>query len=524
MYKLRDYQQTLYDNIKIALKTSIYILVCAVTRSGKTVLFSALAKKWDEAGKKVWIILHRDEIFQQTCEKLAAFEINYGQIKSKAYVTKNNIQVAMIVTLKKRIQKQKRMIKQYGFKKWGFLEKPNVILFDEGHHCASDTYEYIANEYPDVPRIGFTATVNRLDNKPLLPFFDTMILGESMRWMMDNYWITDCIHLCPDSPLENIKLKIKNKDYDTDQQETIMTDNLVIGNIIKHYETYLRGLQTICFVCNQKHAEIMKEKFDNAGYKSQIISSETTNRKTIIDDYRDGKYPILISINIVAEGFDVPICYGVMLLRKTKSESLYLQQVSRCLTPIYAEGYDLENKEERRKAMMAAKPKGIILDFVSAYWEHGRIDKDRNWTLEARTKKQREQNKIKKVTCPPPCCFSWEIGTKICPICGHNFKIPSEKKRKEFQMHELDEKLINVNHIEQMSAAALQENIERIKKYKNQKSAMTEILHSSIRDGELNMKEKIDIMCRELNFDKEYQNRVWRHLKKEYGERLDRLA
>lgn len=533
MYKLRDYQQTIYDSIssiwteKEKLEELIKFLVVAVTRSGKTVIFATISKKMDNVDRGVLIITHVDVIANQILEKLSDMGISAGQIKSNKAITRNNIQVAMVKTLKNRLIKQERMKKPpFNFKKWELVQKPRLIIIDEAHHCVSKTFKDVLAYFPDVPVIGFTATACRLDNKPLFPTFDTMIQGKSMKDMISDYWITNYRHLCPRSPLEDIKLKLKGKDYESETQTKKMTTIDAVGDIIHNYEKYLGGLQTIAFCCSLKHANIMKDKFDSAGHKSQIIEAKSKNRIGIIERYRSGEYPILISIGIINEGFDIDVCYGVLLLRKTKSLSLYLQQVSRCLTPIFAEGYNIEIKEQRKMALQKAKPFGVIIDFVGNVWEHGKLDEHREWSLHGLTKKQKKENMVKKWTCSGKdiaCGFSWEMELMKCPACGYD-RGKNIAVKKQVEVNELKEQLIDVNEIEEIEAESLSKVILRIKEYKNSNSAMMAILHQKVRDGEENMKQKIEAMCSGLGYADKYKHRVWNHLREQYGDRMEQLG
>jgi len=513
MYTLRPYQQEIYNSVRDGLKVSKKLLVQAVTRSGKTIIFSYMAKKFDDKNIPVMILTHRQEIFNQTFEKVIDFGINAGQIKSSKPITKNNVQVAMVGTVRSRLKKQERVRKNLGTKNVKIIDEPKVVIIDESHHAVSKTWSWVLSQFPNAVIIGFTATPVRLDNKPLCPLFDTLICGDSMKKMIDNYWITDFHHLCPPSPIEEMKINMKGGDYDKEKQQKHLTTITAAANILKYYKKYLSGLQTICFCCNMKHADFMKEYFNNAGYKSQIIHAKSKNRKKIIDDYKNGKYPILISIDIVSEGFDIPVCYGVLLLRKTKSLSLYLQQVSRCLTPVYADGYNIEIKEERKKAMMKAKPRGIILDFVGNVFEHGSIDMDRDWhsMFNPDQKKTKKKTMIEKKQCPG-CGFWFPGSVKICDICGHDFD-KEIKIQKQIKVEELAGELINFKEFDQNEAHSLAGTIERIKTYKNKNRAMFAILHDSMKyENEMKVKAKIKSMVKGLGYNKKYERVVWQRL------------
>jgi superfamily II DNA or RNA helicase len=536
MYKLRPYQVTLYNEISkqysIAVKLKEFLRLCvqAVTRSGKTVVFSYLAKLFSDAGMPGFIITHREEIFEQTFEKVTEFGINAGQIKAGQNKSFNLVQVAMVQTLANRIKKEQEIKKKLETNNVQSLIDPQWIIIDENQHAVSATWKWVIEQYPNAHIIGFTATPRRLDNKPMSEIFNTLVCGESMRWMIDNYWITDYLHLCPKSPLDKEKIKIRGKDYDKNQQKKIFKTREVAANVISYYKKFIDGLQTIVFCCDLEHAEYYKDRFDEAGYPAQVLHAKSKRRKKIIKDYKSGKYPILISIEIINEGFDVPICYAVLLLRKTKSLTVYLQQISRCLTPVFANvkskenpnGYDIEIKEQRKQSMKEGKEKGIIIDFVGNFWLHNKLDYPHAWSLDAPTKKEREKTKILKKLCPG-CKFDIPKIMAKCYLCGFDFTA-EEKKIKELRVIEMSEELVNIHELSRDEAISTAGTIERIKHYKNTKKAFYAILHQAVDNQDRNIDKKISAMITGLDYDEKFRYRVWDYLKKTHGHKFTNLV
>jgi DNA repair protein RadD len=353
MIKLRQYQITIIDGIKKALKITKQILVVAVTRSGKTIIFGYMCKKWSDAGKNVLILVHRKELLEQTAEKLALFGISAGVISSDRPITKNKVQIGMIKTVHNIIKKQIEIdrdfkeIKKYEF---SLIKKPDVIIGDENHRAAAKTWLEVFAYFDDVPRIGFTATPQRLDGKPLNDIFSIIVQGESTQWMVDNYYLSKPIHLCPKSPLTCAKLKTRMGDYDTNQQTDLMDNEIVAGEVVANYRKFFNGAFVIVFCSSVKSCEYYKKEYEKDGWKAEIIEGKMnkTKRKKILEIFKNGEINVLLNVNILTEGVDAPGCAGVQMLRKTKSLMLYLQALARGLTPMYADCYDLEIKEQRK--------------------------------------------------------------------------------------------------------------------------------------------------------------------------------
>jgi superfamily II DNA or RNA helicase len=520
MYKLREYQQELISNIKIALQKHNKIVAVAPCRAGKTIVFSHIAKKMEDAGKRVLILTHRKEIFDQTFEKLCSYGINPGQIRTGKEITKNLVQVGMVQTVLNLIKKQNRI--QETMPNFKLIEEPDIMLPDEFHHICASTWSDVVTFFPKAIMIGFTASPIRLDGKGLIDHASCIVSGKSTKWMIDNYFLSRPIHLCPKSPLDAKKIKKVRGDYDKESQTKEMTKSIVVGNVVDLYKQYFNGAQIIVYCCSIKHCEVMEKAYSVAGWKPVIIEGRYTHKKRteIMDDFRDGKYNQLISVDLLGEGIDCQGVFGIQVLRKTASLSKYIQMFSRGLTPVYVDGYDLENIEQRKIALQKGKPESVILDHVGNYFEHGAIDKSHEWSLDH--KKRNEKTTIAKKECPE-CHFSWELNIKICPACGHDFVKASEIE-KEHAMIELQEELVNVADIGSQQAGELAGVINRIKEYsKNKNNAMFAEMHKSVNKGETGLQEKLKALCHGLGYNEYYHHRVWQYLRDSYGDKMDEL-
>lgn len=121
----------------------------------------------------------------------------------------------------------------------------------------------------------------------------------------------------------------------------------------------------IVFAVNRAHCTKIVEKFNSSGFPAKAIDTYTSTdeRRKIVNDFRNNQFKILCNVNIFTEGFDCPDVDAVQLARPTKSLTLFLQQVGRCMRPH-------QNKQY-----------GIVLDNAGLWKEHGLPKMDRNWSL-----------------------------------------------------------------------------------------------------------------------------------------------
>jgi len=489
------------------------------TVTHNTVIFSYIAQKMQLAGKRVLIITHRKEILEQIAKELSKFDISPGIIATKSPLTYNLIQVGMVQTICNLLKKQERIKKN--IKSFELIENFDLVIWDECHHQKSKTWNYVFNFFTKAIHLGFSATPIRLDGKGLNENYNCLIQGKNTKWMIENFWLSKPKHLCPTSPLDSKKIKKIAGDFDTKSQSEEMIKSYVVGDVLKYYREFFNGAPIVVFCCNIKHAEVMYESYKNDGWNPALIHGQLkkTTREEIMNGFKNSKFNQLISVDLIGEGIDVPNCYGVQMLRKTASLSLYLQQAARGLTPVYAKGYNLEDKNERSEALFKEKPYSIILDHVGNYWNHGPIEKERKWTLRGKDKKEKL---IEKKTCPK-CFFSWEKNVSSCPNCGHDF-IKQQMQQKEHEMVQLKEELVEVSDLNPEKVGEMVDVINKIKDTNNRNKAMFSEMHKAISRKETDLQKKLKALCHGLGYNEFYPKRVWEYLRKTHGPQIDKLS
>ena len=98
--------------------------------------------------------------------------------------------------------------------------------------------------------------------------------------------------------------------------------------------------KTLVFAVNIEHARILTERFNAAGIKAAYVVSGTDHlvREKIYDDYRKGNLQVLVNVNILTEGTDLPMTQTVFLTRQTTSTILMTQMIGRGLRGLEAGG------------------------------------------------------------------------------------------------------------------------------------------------------------------------------------------
>ena len=381
---LRPYQTELIDNVRDAYRHG-YRAPCIVLPcgGGKSVIVAEMAKRTTENGKQVLFIVHRREL----CDQIRNTFYRWG-------VDMHYCMVGMVQTICRRLDK---------------IPPPALIITDENHHSLAASYRKIYEYFPKARRIGVTATPVRLDGSGLADVNDTLVIGVSTKWLIDNQFLAPYDYYAP-SLVDLTGIRISKGEYDTASVEKLMIRKAVFGSVIEYYKKLADGKQAICYCTSVKHSQEMAKQFNEAGIDAAHIDGETPKpeRERIVEAFREGRIDILCNVDLISEGFDVPDCECAILLRPTQSLTLYIQQSMRC---------------------MRYKPgkRAIIIDHVGNYARFGLPDQDRTWTLDGKKKRRKENNEDLNVRQCPQCFCTFaakdENGkpVRICPQCGYEF-------------------------------------------------------------------------------------------------------
>jgi superfamily II DNA or RNA helicase len=386
--QLRPYQQQAITDLRTAYRSGARApLLVAPTGAGKTVILAAITASAIARGRQVLILVHRRELIHQASSKLTAAGVQHGIIAAGIEPSQQPVQVASVQTLVRRLATIN----------W----QPCLVIIDEAHHAAAGSWSKILDHWPSALRLGVTATPCRLDGRGLGDTFDAVIEGPSVQMLTSAGYLSPARIFAPPIVADLSQLRRRAGDYANDQAAAAMTRPTVTGDAISHYQRLAGAQQAIAFCCNVAHAESVRDTFETAGISSRLLLGNTTDRDAVVTAFAAGTILVLVTVDVVSEGFDIPAASVAILLRPTQSLGLYLQQVGRVLRPALG------------------KDAAIILDHVGNVTRHGFPDDIRQWSLEHGARRSGGNQPAPAVrTCPQ--CFAAFRPAPQCPVCGAN--------------------------------------------------------------------------------------------------------
>jgi len=319
--KLRTYQKECIENIILSYKEgNKSVLVSLPTGSGKTVIFGFLIK---EMNLKTLVLTHTEELLFQTYKKMALFnpDKNIGLFYGKEKNYDCDILVATVQSACMPSSLKKLASNGY-----------DVIIADECHHAAADTWKRVIRDINPKILVGFTATAFRSDKKGLGEVFDKVVYEKSIISMIN------LGYLCPVTS-KQIREDIdfsdnKSKDdFAIEYLDNKMNCTQYIDNTVEKFIAEAPNRKAIAFCTSVNHSENLATAFINNGYRSQFIHGgmDTSTRQRILNEFRDDKIQILTNCQVLTEGFDEPSVDCVIIAKLTKSKGAFQQMIGRGL-------------------------------------------------------------------------------------------------------------------------------------------------------------------------------------------------
>lgn len=386
------------------------VLYVAPTGSGKTVTFSYIASEMARKNKRCWILVHRQELLNQTSRALTAFGVDHGLISPQYTMDpRAPLQVASVQTLVRRLDK---------------VQAPDLIILDEAHHAISPTWRSLIDACPASKLLGVTATPERLDSRGLGEVFQAMVIGPTVADLTRDGYLAPAVAFVPPQLLDMTGVTKRAGDYAKDEMAKRVDEPTITGDSIAHYQRICAGQPAIAFCASVMHAEHVAAQFRDAGFYSASVdgSMDDRQRKRLIDSLGQvGGVQVLTSCDLVSEGLDVPAVAAAILLRPTASLALARQQIGRALRPA------------------PGKRRAVILDHVGNILRHGLPTEEIAWSLEGGAAKKRgESEKALRLRQCPRCYMTHAPGPR-CPECGHVYEIEGRSvKQVEGDLVELE--------------------------------------------------------------------------------------
>ena len=322
MYQLRYYQEEAVAAVEREWAAgNKKTLIVLSTGAGKTICFSSVIARRVAAGEKVLVLAHRGELLDQAADKMKK-ACGIDSVLEKAESTAVGKDCSVVVASIQTLYQDKRL-QVYDKDYFG------TIIIDEAHHCMSSTYQKVLKYFDSAKVLGVTATPDRNDKRNLGHYFDSMAYEFGIRKAVEeNFLVKPAAQLIP-LKLDISDVAQSNGDYAAGELGSALDPYL--EEIADEMASRCGGRKTMVFTPLVKTSEKFVEILNRRGFKAFEVNCNSKDRKEKLDAYSSGEYNVAVNSMLLTEGFDEPAVDCVVVLRPTRSRSLYTQMVGRGL-------------------------------------------------------------------------------------------------------------------------------------------------------------------------------------------------
>jgi len=305
-------------------------LVVAATGTGKTWIaaFDFKRLQADGKGNSLLFIAHREEILRQSQQvfQLVLRNSDFGELLvGGAQPQSGKFVFASIQSITKRVNQIRP-------------DEFDVVIVDEFHHAAADSYDRVLEHLSPKILLGLTATPERADGKSVIKWFDNRTAYESRLWDALGQDL-----LCPfhyfgvNDQTDLSTVRFEKGRYVLSELEGVFTGDdsraLLIRNAVEKYVTDPHSMCALGFCAGVEHAHFMARKFTLFGYPSEALDATTParDRREIRLKLQLGEIRAIFTVDLFNEGVDLPEVDTVLMLRPTESATVFLQQLGRGL-------------------------------------------------------------------------------------------------------------------------------------------------------------------------------------------------
>lgn len=286
---------------------------------GKTIVFTDLLQTVLKTGQRALVLAHTGELLEQAIDKIENFSdlaTSLEKASSTAIGSGKPIVVGSIQTMCRdnRLEQYPEDFFQY-------------IIVDEAHHSMSPSCQKILGHFKNAKVLGVTATPNRGDQKKLEDYFQSKAYEYEFRQAIKDKFLCPIKVETVSAEIDICDVKMQNGDFAArDIGETLEG---YLTNIAKVIKQRCSERKTVVFLplvsTSQKFCKILNEM----GVPSTEVNGKTSNREEVLQDFKDGKYKVICNAMLLTEGWDCPEVDCIVVLRPTRSDSLYRQMCGR---------------------------------------------------------------------------------------------------------------------------------------------------------------------------------------------------
>jgi superfamily II DNA or RNA helicase/diadenosine tetraphosphate (Ap4A) HIT family hydrolase len=299
--------------------------------AGLVVLATGLGKTWlaafDSARsefKRILFVAHRDEILRQALSTFRRIrpDARLGLYTGQEKASDADVLFASIQTLGRQAH-----LRRFDSKEFDYL------IVDEFHHAAARTYRQLIDYFEPRFLLGLTATPERTDGGDLLALCqENLVYRCDLREGIEHGLLSPFHYYGVPDEVNYENIPWRSSRFDEEELTKAVATRSRAQNALEQHRSR-GGKRTLAFCCSTRHADFMRDFFQEAGLRVAAVHSGPSSdaRAHSLERLEAGELDVVFAVDLFNEGVDLPDVDTVMMLRPTESRILWLQQFGRGL-------------------------------------------------------------------------------------------------------------------------------------------------------------------------------------------------
>ncbi|MBW4579589.1 MAG: DEAD/DEAH box helicase [Tildeniella nuda ZEHNDER 1965/U140] len=360
-----DYQIEAWDKLSVHFAESEVTkvfqgLLVMPTGSGKTFTSARwLMQNVINRGYRLIWLAHRHELLEQAAREfhnLASFATQLEKVRvriiSGIHCSTTQIDPAdhILIASVSSLARRPDLIDQI------LADPKSFLVIDEAHHSTAKSYQALINRLGTIDRrriLGITATPTRTaetERGTLAKLFGNRILHDvPITTLIERQFLARPLPVRVATEAD-VEAGVTSQDEQFLAQFHDLSEawlqrighleernRLIVDHYLQNHEKYGK---TLIFAIDVSHAALLTERLQAKGIKADYVASyrldgEPTNNQERMHRFRDkdgeDAIEVLVNVQILTEGVDIPGIQTVFLTRPTVSEILMRQMIGRAL-------------------------------------------------------------------------------------------------------------------------------------------------------------------------------------------------
>jgi len=288
------------------------------------------------------------------------------------------------------------------------LPPADLLIIDEGHQDLARITQLLGF-YPDAKALILTATPVGPEGRSLVPTpYHRLVEGVKNSELIRDGFLLPTVVYAPSEPnIEGVRI-VKGQEYNQKQLGRAVHSCTVFADVYSEWQQRAADRATVAFVPGIPFGRDLVKQFNfilGPG-SAYLIEAKTKyhEREEIFEKVKDGRAKILVSCDVLREGFDLPVLSCAIDLQPNSQLRSYWQKVGRIKRP------------------WGDQQAALYLDFAGNYWKFPHPNQDPEWptgeeTTQDRIKASRKAQEAAQPVMCPQCGLVREKGP-VCPGCG----------------------------------------------------------------------------------------------------------